>query len=159
MFNLTKFYSSFRRCFRANNPTGWVQGRPTWSVGSKDSGFQGCWWECPMSKLIRLTDSDSIAGEDATGIHQSHEPSPAPTVPHTGRVYLRRPGFYRLTDPNELNPKSHKPPFTRNWKQAGDTNKKVGNWPTQRPMHRRPFVNTTPDSGKGWSEGVECRTL
>ena len=26
--------------------------------------------------------------------------------------------------------------------------KKVGNWPTQRPMHRKPFFNTTPRFGE-----------
>ena len=26
-------------------------------------------------------------------------------------------------------------------------NKKVGNWPTQRPMHRKPFFNATPRFG------------
>ena len=28
-------------------------------------------------------------------------------------------------------------------------NKKVGNWPTQRPMHRKPFSTQLPDLGEG----------
>jgi hypothetical protein len=37
-------------------------------------------------------------------------------------------------------------------------NKKVGNWPTQRPMHRIPFFNTTPRFGEGVELGVGCGT-
>ena len=34
-------------------------------------------------------------------------------------------------------------------------NKKVGNWPTQRPMHRKPFFNTTPRfGGRGGARGL-----
>src|SRR5208282_4992477 len=37
-------------------------------------------------------------------------------------------------------------------------NKKVGNWPTQRPMQRKSFSKQPPYLREGWSYGVECRT-
>ena len=36
--------------------------------------------------------------------------------------------------------------------------KKVGNWPTQRPMHRRPVWNTTPKFEGRVELGIECYT-
>ena len=38
--------------------------------------------------------------------------------------------------------------------------KKVGNWPTQRPMHRKPFFNTTPRfGGRGGARGYPMKLL
>jgi hypothetical protein len=38
---------------------------------------------------------------------------------------------------------------TTRFKRNDNDYKKVGNWPTQRPMHRRSFFNTTPIFGGG----------